>query len=730
MRKITSILVMLAVLVCSVVFPSSASMEKLLVGDINYDLAIDAADALLALQHSVGLTNLEGDTQIAANVDGDEEGDVNSTDALLILQYSVRIIDIFPAKEGNSMEKIWVDPVGLEEGNLYVISTDALVGSDGRSHDLTRLAVCIQGLVNRNFDTHGVAIALDMDSSDPFWLSYITQEGRTYAGMTEVSLTTTQEMLDTFAPFMEEYGIIAWDPDVPSTANVASTICGLERMLPVRYSEEEGTLYQILTEEYSIPVKQSLVGMFEGAALGEKIQGTDIDSSGSAKCDAYLWALEYYMPYCNTELLAYTVDGAPAVPSNPLYNWPDATDAKTCGLPNQDYFISKQCFFFDLTSYGLEAPSDDLTQPLGADKETLLKILEKRYEMAGGAFGTVIGFPPWHIKYTTHCNTAENQFDLEAPRLEWQFVETTTAYNCGIEADAAHPCWMSNGSLYTNYECVIEPTPNAPAKDVTFDPDVLYYTFPFAGDYDCSPWLKARAQQVWTDRNLGEIPYTFSFNVNLVDRIPMVFDLIYENRTENDYIIAAEGMTYVNQSALIQGFVGKEADPITRTKPTAIQEYLDYATPYFERFHIDVTTRIINGFTALETPAMEAINPLSPLGNFLQNSTAGPYDLQIYQGTPYLRMLGIEGDTINARCESMLQTQKSMHDRYSSINFCAFEFYNLGTNYTTPSGVKQMVEKYEEYVQENDPSIQVQYVDVNTFLELVRQSGQGVNWDE
>ena len=253
---------------------------------------------------------------------------------------------------------------------------------------------------------------------------------------------------------------------------------------------------------------------------------------------------------------------------------------------------------------------------------------------------------------------------------------------------------------------------------------MFYYTLPYAGDYDCSPWLKARAREVWTDSAHGEIPYTFSFNVNLADRIPMIMDFMYENRTDNDYIIAAEGMTYVNQSALVQGFVGKEADPITRTLPTAIDQYLKYAKPYFERFHIDVTTRIINGFTALEPSAMDAIGPLTPSGNFLQNSTAGSFDLQVYQGTPYLRMMGIAGDTDTARCESMFQTQmrQMMTNGY---NFCAFEFCNPGTNYTTPSGIKQMVEAYDQYVKENHPGFQVQYVDVNTFLALVRQSGQG-----
>ena len=723
MRKFISVLVMLALLLGAIVVPTTASMEKMLLGDLNSDLDINASDALIALQHSVQLTELTGDSLITGDVNADNR--VDSADALLILQYSVKLISIFPVREENSMEKIWVDPVGLEKGNLYVISAKALVGSDGRSHDLTRLAVCIQGLVNRNFDTHGVAVALNLDSTDPFWLKYMCQEGRTYAGMNEVRLSTTADVLDTFAPFLKAYGIIEWDPEVPSTANVASTICALERPVPVRYSEEEGTLYQILTKEYNIPVKQSLVGKFRNAALGQKIADTNIDSSGSAKCDAYLWAIENYLPYCNIELLAYTVDGAPAVPTNPLYTWPDATSANTCGLPNQDYFISKQCFFFDLTSYGLEAPSDDPGQPLGADKETLHKLLKKRYDLAGGTFGTVIGFPPWHIKYTTHCNTANAQYALDPPRLEWQFVETTTSYNCGIEADAAHPCWMSNGSLYTNYECVVEPTPNAPAKNISFDSNVFYYTLPYAGDYDCSPWLKARAREVWSDSAHGEIPYTFSFNVNLADRIPMIMDFMYENRTDNDYIIAAEGMTYINQSALVQGFVGKEADPITRTLPTGIDQYLKYAKPYFERFHIDVTTRIINGFTALEPAAMDAIGPLTPSGNFLQNSTAGAYDLQVYQGTPYLRMLGISGDTDAARCESMFQTQ--MRQMFSNgYNFCAFEFCNPGTNYTTPSGIKHMVETYDQYIKENHPDCTVQYVDVNTFLALVRQSGQGV----
>ena len=65
-------------------------------GDVNGDEAINASDALLALQHSVKLITLEGDQAAAADVSGD--GSINASDALLILQYSVKLIDVFPVE--------------------------------------------------------------------------------------------------------------------------------------------------------------------------------------------------------------------------------------------------------------------------------------------------------------------------------------------------------------------------------------------------------------------------------------------------------------------------------------------------------------------------------------------------------------------------------------------------------------------------------------------------------
>jgi hypothetical protein len=77
-------------------------------------------------------------------------------------------------------------------------------------------------------------------------------------------------------------GVVLYDPAVPATSNIASTIAGVESLLPVAYRPAGGatSVYSQLVTSGLLQVKQSLVGMFNG------------NRTGSAKCDAYLWAKE------------------------------------------------------------------------------------------------------------------------------------------------------------------------------------------------------------------------------------------------------------------------------------------------------------------------------------------------------------------------------------------------------------------------------------------------------
>lgn len=66
-------------------------------GDVNSDGSINASDALLVLQHSVKLTTLDATQQILADVTDD--GNINASDALAILQHSVGLIDSFEVEK-------------------------------------------------------------------------------------------------------------------------------------------------------------------------------------------------------------------------------------------------------------------------------------------------------------------------------------------------------------------------------------------------------------------------------------------------------------------------------------------------------------------------------------------------------------------------------------------------------------------------------------------------------
>ncbi len=72
---------------------STEPSGELMIGDVNQDESVTAADALMILQHAAKLNVLEGDPYIAANVNGDDV--VNASDALEVLRYAAHLIDHF-----------------------------------------------------------------------------------------------------------------------------------------------------------------------------------------------------------------------------------------------------------------------------------------------------------------------------------------------------------------------------------------------------------------------------------------------------------------------------------------------------------------------------------------------------------------------------------------------------------------------------------------------------------
>ena len=507
-------------------------------GDVNFDEVISASDALEVLKSVVGKVRLTDHQIQVADVNDDDVA--AAADALDILRMVVGKINTFeagiyyllqevtpdpdpdptpdldpepddPVNDGNianydksnsvngAYEKdvtadtsFVTDLSAVEANTIYRLSSAPLNPSQYAvgSLDFARLIYSLQGLVNRDFgmdENHTTMISVITETADVSWMNEMTAEGSIlqYAdaeaglkGLTEKRINTWDVFLETFLPVIKNCGIVLWDGNVPATANVAATICGVDGYLPVLANSP---LHTLLVEK-GVPVKQSLVGLFKNGQKGTAISGTSIASTGSAKNDAYLWALENYFPRCSSKYMAYTLDGAICLKGYSAYGYADHPTAVIGGnhcLSNHDYLIARRCFFFDLAPYAGEAACDDPAQKngqaaAGTDNATMMKIFQARYDRANGAFGALMGFPPWWCKYTS----TEGQGAKESTWIEWLYCEYITCYNMAKEADAQAPASMTNGSVFYKYIPMLDEYKNSttPSENLTFDKNTYYYT--------------------------------------------------------------------------------------------------------------------------------------------------------------------------------------------------------------------------------------------------------------
>lgn len=197
----------------------------------------------------------------------------------------------------------------------------------------------------------------------------------------------------------EIHGLVVYDEKVPATSNAASTVAGADDLLCVRYDSGPDSLYSWLAGSRGpqLPVKVWLIrqdgsSLFTGQGV---IPGTKTASTGSAKCDAYIWAKENYLDTgrSNPLHMGYYLDAWWL--RTPQGYIPDHK------LSNHDYFIAQRGFFFDLSPWGGEAPNDDPHQPVGTDLKTMQAILHSAWMQSKGQEMIHIGgFPPVPRKYT------------------------------------------------------------------------------------------------------------------------------------------------------------------------------------------------------------------------------------------------------------------------------------------------------------------------------------------
>lgn len=490
----------------------------------------------------------------------------------------------------------------------------------------------LQGIVNREVPRLYIKYIEESGTSiDEYWWNKYRLPGEWLAGRDTIELKNVTDAIRYYQDNIN--GVVVYDSNVPSTSNVASAVAGIENLVAVRYDTVPGSLYsQTVSGGLQLPVKVWLVNndgspLFTGQGL---IPETKLFSTGSVKNDPYRWFIEKYMKTgkCNTEYAAYYID----------QYWrqkPNAAVPNHHTLTNHDFFVSKKAFFFDLSPWGDEPATDDITQKTGTDLETLLQMLHLAYyQNRGEKMCYIGGFPSWAFKYTHHANGSHDDVPTE-----WEFSRIISAYNAFKDADAISYGALANASFWQHFPLqseykqpwvsreelkkrgYLDEHSKLDIKDKEF---ILFYV----GDYDASSWITQRTPSIWDDPNRGKLPLMWCISPVLAERVPMVLHNFRTTASTNDYFAAADnGAGYLMPGML------QEPRPLSGL-PSGLNTWANHCYKYYHQWGLSITGFVIDGEApGLNEEGLDCYASFSPNGIIPQKV---PLTL-LHKGMPVLR---------------------------------------------------------------------------------------------
>ncbi len=442
-------------------------------------------------------------------------------------------------------------------------------GAGAGKYDEAMALACLQGIMNRESPAR---VYVNSGGGNEQWLQTMQQEGRWLADV-------KFEKLEGFVALMEVGGadyvktVILWDEAVPATVNVATTIAGVEDGLvlsPEAYEKYKG----LLNEGVKVI---NLVGMFDGSV------------TGSAKNDAYRWAIENYLykDLCSTDFLAHYMDA-----------WSEGDTTRRQGGDDayvvvRDWAVYNRAFVMDLSPWNDEAPFDDLSQPVGTDYETFVMVLEYMMEKTKNtAPFEMCGFFDFAKYSKWNSNTVSKHETVPA---EWEYVWLISHYN-GYHNTCIE--WSWNESFHAQYTGAQQLTNNRPEEYLELEENTTYLCF-FMADYDSTYPLYRFMQDYWTDPNRGKLPLAWGINPNLLDTYPDIIEYYYETATENDYFTSdASCAGYINPS---------------RVRDELWDLMIEHNIKYFKRADMSIAPMVLDQ-DRLDEQSLEAFAQFAPDG--------------------------------------------------------------------------------------------------------------------
>jgi hypothetical protein len=547
-----------------------------------------------------------------------DRGSRNCTESLVLLIGLFWCASAAPSRADNG-------PVTL---TLFNLAPQLRLSVDDLDHrravwDEQQLLAALQGLVNHDGPRLYALVVGPDGAIDRYWLEKLREKGQWLAGYTVQPQADLLQLVRHYREFV--HGVVVWDERVPATALVASTAAGVEGLLPVRFDKRRGSLYDRLVEAADGP-RLKVVLRLMNADGSPMFTGK---RTGSAKCDAMLWAVDEYLKTgkCDPRNLAYYpnawwVTGKPRVP---------AINDLVC---NHDYFIARRAFFFDLGPWDDEAPDDDRGQPPGTDCKTLLQLLAAARKAAGSECIHVGGFTPWDQKYTDHTGGRHGGVPTE-----WRYAEILSCYSAFMDADAPGLGAMANASVFQHCPLAASyPQKNIPTEAVLKTRGYLdaagnvarrNYASIYVGDYDSAAWLYQKLPTIWDDPNRGRIPLGWAFNPALARRFPVGMAHCRATATPNDTFVAGDsGFGYLNPGYLV---------PPRRWSglPSGLDDWEWLCAAGYRQWDLRITGFVIDGNAPRMSASVQAAYARFSCGGVVAQKIPAQ---SLVHGVPFLRM--------------------------------------------------------------------------------------------
>ena len=554
-----------------------------------------------------------------------------------------------------------------EEYEMYYrISAPSASGKD--KFDQMMLMANLQGIINRESKSR---VYIDGDGAAANWFKTFTAEGGWLADKNFETLKSLKDLYGIAKPFVKK--VIIWDPEVPASFNAAGTAAGCEDGVVV--SPE---LYESWKTTFEGLDVIDLRGEFTGS------------ETGSAKNDAYRWAIREYLEkgLCSRDFICYYFDSA--------YTRPNGDWAYVC---LRDWAIYNRAFIFDLSPWGDEAPLDDPDQPVGTDLETLKLILSTQRKLLGekGTF-EVCGFFTFSKYSHWDINTKSKH---ETVPTEWETVYVISEYGA-YQNTATEFCW--NQSLHSQYQYG-ELKNNRPAEMLDYETNKVYLSF-FMADYDSAFPLYNYLQGHWADKNRGKYPLCWGINPTLLDTYPDVISYYYSTKTENDYFGSdASAAGYFNPSRVPDGFW---------------KEMTAHNKDYFKRMDLTVAPMILD-WDKLGDRALDAFSEFAPDG--ISTIIIDFHGNGGKQAKPFVYDTGMVCDELwnGFDTSSVEAAAASLNRAVAKPTKKTSSFLLVRAVWVSPTFISDVIDAYRAA----NPGVDVEVVDIYNYYSLRRQQLDG-----